>query len=256
MHTSRFAQYAAAGSNRMFVGMSLKFVKGEWQMGPDRDLISPNTRLVAVMPTLTVGWQKWVDGKSDDSRMGLVADGFRAPYRDELDDLDSEDWETDEYGKRIDPWQKTNLLVFVEPNEPHALFTFSTTSAGGQNAVYDLSGAYGRTIESIGQFPVVQLHSGSYDHKIKARGRIDYPIFKIVDRVEAAPFNAIVAEAHGGAAFIPTSPPALTTPATGSIAITSGRTPPIPPTPPEPPPIERYEGPEDGADDLTEDIPF
>ena len=42
-----------------------------------------------------------------------------------------------------------NLPVFVEPNEPHALFTFSTTSAGGQNAVYDLSGAYGRTIESI-----------------------------------------------------------------------------------------------------------
>ena len=97
----------------------------------------------------------------------------------------------------------------------------------------------------------MQLHSGSYYDKIKARGRIDYPIFKIVDRVEAAPFNAIVAEAHGGAAFIPTSPPALTTPATGSIAITSGRTPPIPLMPPEPPPIERYEGPEDGADDLT-----
>ena len=58
------------------------------------------------------------------------------------------------------------------------------------------------------------LDTDSYQHKIKAFGRIKVPVFKIVDCVEAAPFNAMVAEARGGAGFIPASvsSPALVTP--------------------------------------------
>ena len=191
-------------------------------MGPNKDLISPDKRFVAVMDTLTVGYIKWVGGKPVDSRMGLVADGFRPVHRSELDDLDSKNWEVDENGDRIDPWQKTTLIVFVSPTAPHDLFTFTTSTEGGKGAIRDLCEAHARTTEGAGQYPVVTLGSDSYQHKDRTNGRVNVPVFKIVDCVEAGPFNALVAEARGGAGFIPTSPPALVTSNAGPIAITSG----------------------------------
>jgi hypothetical protein len=202
---SKFAQYAAERSKTMFLGTLIKFVKGEWQMGADRNLISPTQRFVAVMDTATTGHMKWLGGKSVDSRMGLIADEFRPVHRNELDDLDSKTWEVDENGDRVDPWQKTNLLVLVSPTAPHDLFTFSTSTEGGQSAIGDLCGAHGRTTEEAGQYPVVTLGLGGYLHKIKSRGWIKTPLFKIVDCVEASPFNAIVAEERGGAGFMPAS---------------------------------------------------
>ena len=135
MKTSRFAQYAAEESKRRFVGTLIKFVKREWQMGADRDLISPDKLFVAAMDTLTVGYIKWSDGQPVDSRMGLVADGFRPPHRGELDDLDNENWEVGENNDRIDPWQRTTLLVLVSATAARNLFTFTTGTAGGQSAV-------------------------------------------------------------------------------------------------------------------------
>ena len=84
-------------------------------------------------------------------------------------------------------------------------------------------------------------------------------MFKIVDCVEAAPFNAMVAGARGGAGFIPTgaSPPALETPRRGPITITSGRAPPIDHDADrdadydQAPPIDEMpDGPDDGDPDL------
>ena len=259
MKTSRFAQYAAEGSKRMFVGTLIKCTKGEWQMGPDRDLISPNTRFVAVMDTATTGYLKWVGGNQVDGRMGLVADGFQPPHRNELDDLDREKWETDDDGARKDPWQKTDLLVLVSPTAPHDLYTFSTSSVGGASALADLCGAHARTTEGVGQYPVVTLDSDSYLHKIKSRGRIYFPVFKIVDSVEAAPFNAMVAEARGGAGFIPATLPAPERPGMGIEGepkrvrpiITSGRASLMGIEPTDPTESVEYEGQEDGPPEPT-----
>ena len=107
MKQSRFAQYAAEELRRRFLGKLIKFVKGEWQMGLNRDPIWSSQRFVAVMDTLTIGYMKWVGGEIVDHKMGLVADGFRAAHRNDLDDLGGENWEASEYGDRIDPWQKT-----------------------------------------------------------------------------------------------------------------------------------------------------
>ena len=224
MKTSMFAQFAAEGSKRMFVGDLIKFVKGKWQVGADRDLISPDEPFVAAMETLTVGYLKWsADGKPVDSQMGLVADGFRPPHRNELGDLDSKTWKVGENGRdRVDPWQETTLIVLISATEPHDLYTFSTSTVGGQGAIGDLCKAHARTTEGAGQYPVVTLASDSYQHKIPSRGRIDVPVFRVVDCVEAGPFNAMVAEARGGAVFIPTSPPALVTSGTGPTAIARG----------------------------------
>ncbi|HZZ22330.1 MAG TPA: hypothetical protein VFE60_07040 [Roseiarcus sp.] len=229
MSISKFALYAAEGSNRTLIGKSVKFVKGEYQMGPNKDLISPDKRFVAVMDTLTVGHIKWVDGKQVDHRVGLVADGYHPVHRAELDDFDNrENWETDEYGVRKDPWQPTTLLVLASPAAPHDFYTFTTTSEGGKSAIRDLCEAHARTTEAVGQYPVVTPGSDSYQHSNRAYGNIKVPVFEVVGCVDAGPFNALVAEARGGAGFIPAAASALLTSGMGRspspAAVTHGTT--------------------------------
>ena len=73
-------------------------------------------------------------------------------------------------------------------------------------------------------------------------------MFRIVDSVDAAPFDAIVAEERGGAAFMP---------ANGSASMQIGSSafggPPLPP-----PVTEAPEGPAapEGLDEISEEIPF
>ena len=181
MKTSRFALYAAARSQRMFLGDLLKYVKGDWERGPDRVPVPPGETFIAVMGTTTTGHLKWVDGKVVDHKMGLVADGFIPVPRRDLDDYDSKSWKVDNDGNLVDPWQLTTLLVLISQAEPHEVFTFSTPTEGGQSAVAELCDAHSRTTEGAGLYPVVMLGSGFYDHKIKSRGRIKYPVFEIVN---------------------------------------------------------------------------
>ena len=121
--------------------------------------------------------------------------------------------------------------MLVSATAPHDLYTFTTTTVGGKNAIVDLCEAHAQDHRRTGEYPIVRLATDSYPHKIKARGRVKVPVFKIVDCVEAEPFNAMIAGARGGAGFIPTSPPAPLTSGMGPIAIASGRRPPAPPAP-------------------------
>jgi hypothetical protein len=253
MKTSMFAQFAVEeAKNRNFLGELIKFVKGDWLAGSDKDKIPSGQRFVAVLDTLTVGHIKWADGKPVDSKMGLVADGFKPVPRNELGDLDRATWELDENGRDfVDPWQKTTLFVLASPVAPHDLYTFTTSTVGGKGAVAALCEAHARTTEGVGQYPVVTLATDSYQHKNRAIGRVKTPVFEIVDCVEAAPFNAMIVGARGGAVFIPTSSPALVT--SGMIAITSGRLVPIKAAGPPAPPIDDEP---DGPGEFDEPIPF
>jgi hypothetical protein len=148
-------------------------------------------------------------------------------------------------------WRRTDLGVFALASAPHALYTFSTTSVGGQGAISDLCDAHARTTEGVGQYPVVTLGSDSYLHKVKSIGHVHVPVFNIVDCVEAEPFDAIVAGARGGAAFMPASvsPLAITDdsgPIPGGLDLWNDNG-----APPAPPVTEEPEGPE-GPD--TDDI--
>ena len=203
MGNSKFALYAAETSKRTFLGDLLKYNKGVWT--GDKVPIPPEELFVAVMNSLTIGFVKWADGKVVDDELGLVVDGYRPPHRNELGDLDSTSWEKEKDGAHKDPWQKTTMLVFVSLNEPNDVKTFSTGSIGGEGAIAALCEAHGRTTEGVGQYPVLQLASDSYQHKIKSYGTVYVPVFKIVDNVDAAPFDAIVAEERGEAAFMPAS---------------------------------------------------
>jgi hypothetical protein len=109
-----FEQYAAAMSTS-FEGRLLKFDRfGEWLNGKDAEKMKAGTRLIAHIDHLEVGWLRWEDGRPAERRMGLLAEGFVAPKREELDHLDESQWPTGNDGKKKDPWVFTNLLQLTE----------------------------------------------------------------------------------------------------------------------------------------------
>jgi hypothetical protein len=95
--------------------------------------------------------------------MGVVADGFKPPLREELGDLDETEW-GELNGRPIDPWQKTNNLLMCDSDG--TLYTFVTASKGGLSAIGELSEAYShRRRMKPDEIPVVELLARSYIHK-------------------------------------------------------------------------------------------
>ncbi len=87
-----FLEYAAAMTPRRFDGKLLKFDKGDYVYGVDNDELQAGTKLVALMPTLSLGYVHWRNRRPDDARMGLAVERFQAPKRRELGDLDQSTW--------------------------------------------------------------------------------------------------------------------------------------------------------------------
>jgi hypothetical protein len=190
-----FADYAEAVSSNSIEGKLLKFSKGDWVCGPDSAEVPTGTRLVALMNTLTVGWQRWANGKPTDNRLGLVAVGFRPPPRRDLGDDDTARWELDAAGDARDPWCFTNRFALV--SRDGEIFTFSTSSRGGIGAIGELCKQYSRA--AAGAYPLVSLDVGSYMHSDRSIGKVKFPVFKVIEYVDATPFD----EARGDIASLP-----------------------------------------------------
>jgi hypothetical protein len=188
-----FLQYGEAAKQTAIVGKLLKFSKGDWSAGEYNDLIEDGTQFVANMDELLIGWIRWQDMKPTDHVMGKVAKRYQPPRRSELGDLDSSIWDTDETGKARDPWQMSNYLLMQGTGDDDGeLYTFTTSSRGGLNAVGDLCLKYGKAArQKPGQYPVVKIGTGSYLHSNKAFGRIKYPTFTIVGWVPKAAFASV-----------------------------------------------------------------
>ena len=123
--------------------------------------------------------------------MGLVAEGYVPPKRSELGDTDESQWETDDRGEPRDPWQLSNYLVLINPDDVKDQYTFTTTSKGGIGAIGELCKVFGRHMrEAPDEDPVIALGVGSYQHRDKQYGRIKFPILEVVDWVDKAPFEA------------------------------------------------------------------
>ena len=175
-----FSQYGEQAAMRNIVGKLLKFSKGDYMAGENNEDIPEGTEVLANMETLAVGWIKWEDNKPVEQLMGLVCEGFQPPKRNTLDATDETLWETDDQtGQPRDPWQFTNQLVMKEPGGDQ-LYTFSTSSRGGINAMGELCKVYGKHFRSAPDaMPVVSLDVGSYMHSNKAFGKIKFPILTV-----------------------------------------------------------------------------
>jgi hypothetical protein len=190
-----FLTYGEAAGGGYIVGELLKFSKGDWLAGQENREIADMTKLVAVMDSLVVGWQRWENQRPVAYRMGLLVENFIPPPRDELGDTDEALWESDDAGDARDPWQPTNYLQLVDPKNPDAVFTFTTSSKGGLGAIAKLCREYGRTCEKEhreGQYPIVMFSTGSYAHRDRALGRIKVPQLTIVGWVRKSDLSPVV----------------------------------------------------------------
>ncbi len=124
-----FAALAAIGATE---GKSsiLKFAKGQWLVGETE---MNNVAMTADVANLAVGWRKWVDGRMVDSDMGIVALGFTAKDRGELDDQERSSWPLNKPGERSDPWQFCYMLHLSDEDGNN--YTFPAVSWGARRAI-------------------------------------------------------------------------------------------------------------------------
>ena len=173
-----WSQYGASASSTPY--QFFKFSKGEFLAGKDAVAVAIGTHMVVNMDSLEVGWIKWMDHVPSEQRLGRIAEGFKACKRDELGDTEEESWPLDDNGKSEDPWRFTNNIVMANASDG-AVYTFTTSSRGGLNAIGLLCKGYGEKREQhADEWPIVELGVDSYLHSNRSYGRIKFPTFEII----------------------------------------------------------------------------
>jgi hypothetical protein len=181
-----FEEYGNAATARGGIeGTLLKFNKGDYLAGQEGEEVPLGTQFAARVDKLLVGWVCWQDNVPvDKQHMGLVADRYQPPRRNELGDLDKANWEINANGQAQDPWQLTNYLPLRRIDNGE-LYTFATNSKGGLSAIGELCKDYGKMMrQRPDENPVIALDASSYLHRDRSIGRVHVPVLNnIVDWV-------------------------------------------------------------------------
>jgi hypothetical protein len=203
-----FELYADSILRAALVGDLLKFTKfGEFKAGRDNIDVPVGAVLVAHMPTLTIGFIKWVENRPVEHVMGLVNEGFVPPKRESLGDLDKATWERYDDDRPRDPWQLTNYLVMSDP-ETKDLYTFATSSKTGLSSLGELIKAYGQRMRQFpDEYPMVELQCRHYIDE--DWGEVRFPGFKVAGWVGGAPYAALL---NGASDASPAEPPTVKKP--------------------------------------------
>jgi hypothetical protein len=169
---------------KSWIGALLRFEHGQWKSGTAQatKVIPIGTHLTAVLESVEIGWQRWVERSLVSAKTGLVCEGFQMPTRNDLGDMDTTLWPRDPVtGQSKDPWQKSaRVVLYGAKGDAGMLFTFATTSRGGLDAVGALCKLAGKELRAHpGASPVVALRAGGYTHK-KLGTWVDTPAFELV----------------------------------------------------------------------------
>lgn len=184
-------------------GSLLRFTKqGDWIAGQEEEELELGTELIMGLNTLKRGWQKWQDNKPVDARMGLVSEGYRPVNRDELGDMDEDEWEDDDTnkGQKRDPWQKTMVCLLKDPKSGD-VYTYATSSKSGITALGEAAAVYGNRLqdgEDPEAMPIVQLQNSFYKHK--TYGKIMIPVFEFTDQWLVPPAEPVEPKSKKAAA--------------------------------------------------------
>jgi hypothetical protein len=151
----------------------VRFVKGVYECGPEKELIPLGTEYITV--AATEGWVRLVRGEP--VRRIPREPGQPFPTRNELGDTDQSVWPLFD-GTPSDPWMLSNELFLVEKETGRSLI-FSTTSWTGREAVADLCRlvTYQRRSRGAKTRPIIALGVGTYRSR---RGPVATPKFSIV----------------------------------------------------------------------------
>jgi hypothetical protein len=155
----------------------IKFRKGDFSIG--EEAVPLGTEYIAHAIGWTKCWIKFVEGEVVERKVYRVALGERPPEREDLDDLNKDNWPEGIDGKPADPWTLQYLLP-LESVADGQVVIFTTSSIGGRRAVADLCAAYAKRkgkSATCGQ-PKVQLAKA--EMPTKKFGRVPRPQFEIV----------------------------------------------------------------------------
>jgi hypothetical protein len=156
---------------------SRSFSSSEYSIG--EELVPLGTEFIAHAIGWTKSWIKFVDDEVVDRKVYRVALGERPPEREDLDDLEKDNWPEGIDGKPADPWSLQYLLPLEKTSDGEVVI-FTTSSFGGRQAVADLCKAYAKRAEknaSCGQ-PIVKL--AKTEMPTKKFGWVPRPQFEIV----------------------------------------------------------------------------
>jgi hypothetical protein len=155
----------------------LKFRKGDFFIG--EELVPLGTKYIAHAIGWTKCWIKFVEDEVVERKTYRVALGEHPPEREDLDDLEKDNWPEGIDGKPADPWSLQYLLPLEKTSDGEVVI-FTTSSFGGRRAVADLCTAYAKRktkSASCGQ-PIVKLAKA--EMPTKKFGRVPRPRFEIV----------------------------------------------------------------------------
>jgi hypothetical protein len=155
----------------LFPGEWIKFRKGSWLVGQEDRAASLTEPYIAHMGEILIGWTKIVDSVVIKRIAGRIADKFRAPMREQLDDEDL-------IGTPNDRWKPMTAMILRDATSE--IYTFTSLSLSGRTAVNQLIDRYLRKCHSFpGKMPAVLLSVGTGYSK-KHNSEYPVPLFKIV----------------------------------------------------------------------------
>lgn len=163
----------------------LKFKKGDYYC--DQEQVPLGTMYLAHCKAWTKSWIHFVDKKVVERRIYRIANGERAPERDEIPDNDQSVWPADPNGKPMDPWVLQYLLP-LEQQESGEVHIFVAQSFGGRRAVGEICTTWAKRAKrtpGCGQ-PIIMLAKEMMP--TKNWGDVPRPCFEVMgwdDRMQA-----------------------------------------------------------------------
>jgi hypothetical protein len=174
-----------AGSN--FRAVYMRFVKGTYELGAEREPVPSGTQFIAI--TATEGWVRLARGEP--VRRVQREPGKPFPQRSELGDTDQSQWPLFD-GQPSDPWTLSNELLLIDKETGRPVI-FATTSWTGREAVADLCRLiiYQRRSRGTNAHPIISIGVGTYRSR---KGPVATPKFTIVNWIDGERPEPAIAE--------------------------------------------------------------
>jgi hypothetical protein len=180
-YRSRYLDEIAPAS---VVGRMIKFNKeGKFCTSDDGAELPEDAEFIVLADQTLCGWVKFNGiGEPPDRVMGLLYDGFEVPPRESLGDDDPKEWDLGLDNQPSDPWQ-SHLYIVLQKTDTAELFTFVTSSKTGRRAAGNLLRHFDRMQRTNpGEFPVVRLRTGGFEHRDSRVGFVSVPVFVVCGR--------------------------------------------------------------------------
>jgi hypothetical protein len=228
-------QEIAALGNPYVVGSLVKFKRGRYEKGIEKEIVPLGTRFAAE-PDIKLAYIEFSEDEDGQTVVGapIPWTGDRN-QRESLGRTDQEKWETNSDGSKIDPIPLTAYLVVHNLRTGESM-TISMMSKSALKVMFALAGTFANYLRaSPKSYPIIEVGSTTVTFKKGGKNiEFDKPTLRIVEWRDPDKPRPAPAEAADG------RPRGKMTVETGKRDYASRGD--------EPPPIESYDGPNDSLD--------